>query len=198
MFNNFFLEFHVAFQILSVNYICKAYYTKFKFLKVGEYMKKIGEMIKEYRTTNDLTLRDFANLCGLSHSYISLLEKGIDPRNNKPVIPTLETVERISRAMGISTQEILKEIGFIGTVESENDVIPSSNKPALSIKEQEKLDKEAEEMISNLRMSLSQNKGYLDDKDYAVIEATVRSLLEAMTLKNKEKYTSNKYKNKQE
>lgn len=68
----------------------------------------LGELIKEYREKNNLSLRDFAKKCGLSHTYISALEKNIDPRTGKPIAPTLDTVKYISKGMNISIEYILK------------------------------------------------------------------------------------------
>lgn len=75
--------------------------------------KTIGEIIKNYRVTNKLSLRDFAQKCDVSHTYIDKLEKGVDSRTGKPVEPTLLVIEKIANAMNISTKFLLEEIGFI-------------------------------------------------------------------------------------
>ena len=80
----------------------------------GLYMKKtLGEIIRNYRLTNKLSLREFAQKCDVSHTYIDKLEKGVDSRTGKPVEPTLLVIEKISNAMNISTKFLLEEIGFI-------------------------------------------------------------------------------------
>lgn len=68
----------------------------------------LGDLIKEYRLNNKMSLREFAQRCGLSHTYISALEKNIDPRTGKPIAPTLDTVKYISKGMNLSIEEILK------------------------------------------------------------------------------------------
>lgn len=68
----------------------------------------LGDLIKQYRTTNKLSLRDFAQRCGLSHTYISALEKNIDPRTGKPIAPTLDTVKYIANGMNTSVEDVLK------------------------------------------------------------------------------------------
>ncbi|PFV95828.1 transcriptional regulator [Bacillus thuringiensis] len=75
--------------------------------------KTLGEIIKNYRLTNKLSLREFAQKCDVSHTYIDKLEKGVDSRTGKPVEPTLLVIEKISNAMNISTKSLLEEIGFI-------------------------------------------------------------------------------------
>ncbi len=68
----------------------------------------LGDLIKQYRNNKGLSLRDFAKQCGLSHTYISALEKNIDPRTGKPIAPTLDTVKYLSKGMNMSIEEILK------------------------------------------------------------------------------------------
>ncbi|MEH7543038.1 transcriptional regulator [Bacillus thuringiensis] len=75
--------------------------------------KTLGEIIKNYRLSNKLSLREFAQKCDVSHTYIDKLEKGVDSRTGKPVEPTLLVIEKISNAMNISTKSLLEKIGFI-------------------------------------------------------------------------------------
>lgn len=70
----------------------------------------LGDLIKEFRTIHKMSLRDFAQRCGLSHTYISALEKNIDPRTGKPIAPTLDTVKYVAHGMNTSVEEILKGI----------------------------------------------------------------------------------------
>lgn len=84
-------------------------------------MKSLGNLIKEYRTANHLTLREFAALSGLSHSYVSLLEKGVDSRSNKPIEPTLDALEKLSKAMNMPLEQLLTKIGKISPQTIENN-----------------------------------------------------------------------------
>ena len=68
----------------------------------------LGEIIKKYRKENNLSLRAFASKCGLSYTYISMLEKNIDYRTGKPIAPTLDSVKYISNAMNIPIDDLLK------------------------------------------------------------------------------------------
>lgn len=68
----------------------------------------LGEVIKKYRKENDLSLRAFASKCGLSYTYISMLERNIDYRTGKPIAPTLDSVKYIANAMNIPIDDLLK------------------------------------------------------------------------------------------
>ena len=76
-------------------------------------MDTLGEVIRTKRKAKDLSLRDLATLCNLSHSYIDSLEKGVDPKTGKPVSPTIETLEKISKGLGLTLDELLTQAGLI-------------------------------------------------------------------------------------
>lgn len=67
----------------------------------------IGEIIKRYRTENDLSMDNFGKLASLSKAYISVLERGSNPRNNKPVIPSIDTLRAIAQAMGMDLNKLI-------------------------------------------------------------------------------------------
>ncbi|HFL2415687.1 TPA: helix-turn-helix domain-containing protein [Clostridioides difficile] len=76
-------------------------------------MQTLKEIIKEYRRLNKLSLRDFSDLCDLSHAYIDKLEKGKDPRNGNPIEPTLDSLEKISFGLNLTLEELLIKLGKI-------------------------------------------------------------------------------------
>lgn len=71
-------------------------------------VQTLGSIVKEYRQSNGLSMDEFAKLCGLSKGYISMLENNINPRNNKPIAPTLPTLQKIAAGMNIEVNNILK------------------------------------------------------------------------------------------
>lgn len=79
-------------------------------------MTKLGNFLKGYRDTHDLSLRNFAALSGLSHTYIEKIEKGSDPRSGKPVVPTINTLQALAKATGKTLLEILQIAGYVPDV----------------------------------------------------------------------------------
>ncbi len=55
---------------------------------------KVAEIVKEYRSSHHLSLREFANECGCSFQYLSKLEKGEIAR------PSWDMMLKLSHAMG--------------------------------------------------------------------------------------------------
>lgn len=62
---------------------------------------KFGEKLKEIRLKKDLSQGDVARILDVHRSYISGLERG---RRN----PSLLTVHKVAKALGVSTNELLK------------------------------------------------------------------------------------------
>lgn len=74
-------------------------------------MATLGEIIKKFRMSKNpkISMDSFSDLSGLSKSYISMLERNRDPRGN-PIIPTIETIDKVANAMGISFPEIFEQL----------------------------------------------------------------------------------------
>lgn len=66
-------------------------------------MNKIGQQIKIYRKKKGYTLDDLSDRCGLSTSYLSLLERG---KNN----PTLLSIQSICTALDISMSDLFADM----------------------------------------------------------------------------------------
>lgn len=111
----------------------------------------LGELIQEYRKEHGMSQRQFAIACQLSNGYISMLERGENPKTKTPVTPTLPALQKIAQGLGISLTELFVQVDdmpvdlLVGDQEKE--------KPALMLEggQASKLDVE----IASLIMSLS-------------------------------------------
>ncbi len=74
-------------------------------------MNYIGKFIKNYR--GEMSLREFADKCEISHTHLDSIEKGVDPRTGKPVRVTIETLKKIAKAMGMSINDLLIQSGDV-------------------------------------------------------------------------------------
>lgn len=89
---------------------------------------KLGEYIKLYRQENKITMDEFAQRCGLSKAYISMIERGRHPQNNKKIAPTIDTYKKIAAAIGCSLQDLFSAL-------DSDDVSLDSNNNVLSEQE---------------------------------------------------------------
>ena len=63
--------------------------------------KKLGKNLKNIRTKKAISQGDIARSLDVSRGFISNIENG---KTN----PTLETIARLAKAVGVSTKELLK------------------------------------------------------------------------------------------
>lgn len=66
----------------------------------------LGDVIKEYRSKEKITLRDFSKMTGLSVAYINQLEKNLNPRTNREIVPSIDTFYKVAQAMGITLEDL--------------------------------------------------------------------------------------------
>lgn len=147
----------------------------------------LGDNIRKIRKSKKISINTLAKQAEVSLGYLSDLE------NNKFTNPTLDKLNKLADTLGVSVNEFFNDEENVTS-----EITNPKNNYALTIKEQEKLDKEAQDIINNFALSLSKEKDNLKEEDYRVLEASIRSALETIKLKNKEKYTPKKYKNNHE
>ena len=92
---------------------------------------KIGDIIKNYRKENNLTLREFAKKCDLSYTYIFALEKDKDTRTGKPTTPSLDSLYSIAKGMNISAENLLTILDNNQEVSLSSTEVTSRSSPAV-------------------------------------------------------------------
>jgi len=68
---------------------------------LGKYLKK---KLKELKVSE----REISAKCGISHSYLNQLIKGVNPSTKKNISPTLITFEKLSQGLGVSVEFLQK------------------------------------------------------------------------------------------
>ncbi len=66
----------------------------------------LRDLITKYRAEHELSQRQFANHCALSNGYIAMLEKGINPKTQQPITPTLPVLKKLAKGMNMSLAEL--------------------------------------------------------------------------------------------
>lgn len=72
---------------------------------------KLSEFVKKYREENNLSQRELARRCDLSHGLISLIEKDTNPQTGKPMRQDIETYSKLADGMGMTVQELFQKLG---------------------------------------------------------------------------------------
>lgn len=69
----------------------------------------LGDIIKRYRDDRTMSMDSFAQLSGLSKSYISVLERNRTPHGNEPS-PGIDTYRAVAKALGIDVNELIRAV----------------------------------------------------------------------------------------
>lgn len=87
----------------------------------------LGELVRAYRTEHAMNMQDFADHCGLSKAYISILERNINPSTGRPPIPSLETIRSIAKTIHMDFNDIIAALDGDQIVSLEaSHTLPSS------------------------------------------------------------------------
>ena len=81
-------------------------------------MNNLGELFRHIRLSKNWSIRKAAKRMGISYSYLSILEKGIDPRTGKDSNPKPDTLRLISKAYEYPYEELLKAAGYLNDEDS--------------------------------------------------------------------------------
>lgn len=73
----------------------------------------LKDIIYKFRMENDLTMDEFSKRCGVSKGYISMIEAGRNAQTGKPIKPTLATLTKIAKGMGITLDALLEAMETI-------------------------------------------------------------------------------------
>lgn len=99
---------------------------------------KLGDIILNYRHEHSLSQRQFAAKCnGLTNGYISMIENGLNPNSNKPIVPSLPKLKLLANGMEMSLDDLLammdNETVDINSSEADMNVLQQYSPAALRV-----------------------------------------------------------------
>ena len=110
--------------------------------------EEIGRIVRELR--GDVSLREFAEKCDMSHTTIDNIEKGRDFRTGKPTQIKLVTLHKISHACGVPISYLTGEAEKNDEEDENNVVVLHRNGKKIRRKITDELMDEMEKMIIDL------------------------------------------------
>lgn len=69
-----------------------------------------GDVIREYRKANDLSMADFAKLANVSKAYVGMLERGENYKTHRPIIPSLPMLSKIASGMNMRLSDLMRMV----------------------------------------------------------------------------------------
>ena len=76
----------------------------------------LGEIIRRQRELNELSMRQFASMVGISNPYLSQIERGLRA-------PSERVVESIARSLRMSAEALYEQAGILDEEEREGTVV---------------------------------------------------------------------------
>jgi HTH-type transcriptional regulator, competence development regulator len=77
-------------------------------------MEDLGELLRKLR--GDLTLREVSEMTGISHTYISDLERFMRKGSDREINPSPRTLKKLARVYNYSVEDLLKRAGYLDEV----------------------------------------------------------------------------------
>lgn len=82
-------------------------------------MNHLGRYLKKRLNELKMSEREISAKCGISHSYLNQLIKGVNPSTKKRISPTLSTFEKLADGFGVQVEQLQK---ISRGIKEENDV----------------------------------------------------------------------------
>lgn len=114
---------------------------------------KLQDFLREYREAHGLSQRQFAEQCGFSNGYISMLERGCNPKTKEPIACSIKTLNKLAIGMNISLNTLLQTVDEMPVV-LEGD---EENKASVLLTENGRMDPVDVELI-DIISALPQDK----------------------------------------
>lgn len=99
---------------------------------------RLSELIKLYRSSQHLSQDDLAALAGISKPYISMLENEKNTKTGKPIVPSILTLQKLSKAMGLDFDDFIKKIDDDVTISISEKDFPKAHFCKLNCTDSEK------------------------------------------------------------
>ncbi|CAN7578954.1 helix-turn-helix domain-containing protein [Rossellomorea sp. LjRoot5] len=126
-------------------------------------MNDLGNFLKELR--GKLSLREVQEGTGISHTYLSTLEKGYDPRTKKPRKPTPEVLQKLARFYKVKYSDLMYLAGYLDESSSDqSDFTPEEKKEKTKeyILKIKAIDEELSKISKNKSSEIRLNQNSLD------------------------------------
>ena len=87
----------------------------------ARHVSELGEIIRRQRELNRLSMRQFAQLAGISNPYLSQIERGLRE-------PSERVVESIARSLETTAEALYEEAGLVAEEDAEPAAVPTRDR----------------------------------------------------------------------
>ncbi|MEL7609468.1 MAG: XRE family transcriptional regulator [Bacillota bacterium] len=86
----------------------------------------LGKIIKAFREEHRLSMDEFAAKCGISKSYISMLENNRNPQTGKPIAPSIDVVRKVANGVGADFDQLIRDLD-----DQQVSLLPNKTEPGI-------------------------------------------------------------------
>ncbi|MFR8848238.1 helix-turn-helix domain-containing protein [Clostridium fessum] len=153
----------------------------------------LGDIIKQYRTSQHLSMDAFSEKSGISKAYISLLEKNKHPKTGKTIAPSIQCIKQAADGMGMDFNTLFSMID--GNISLEENASPS---PELTARDERDIKKDLDNIMDKIRSGedgpLYYGDTEIDSASLSLLQNAFEYALRETKKENKVKYNPNKNK----
>lgn len=121
--------------------------------KVGKTAESLGEYLREQRVSAEYSLRQLADLAGVSNPYLSQIERGLRK-------PSADVLQQIAKALRISAEQLYIRAGIV----SPDDGVAGSVELAV-LADQGLTERQKQSLLDVYSSFLAMNAGRVEDDD---------------------------------
>ena len=121
--------------------------------------------------------RELASRCGISHSYLNQLIKGINPSTKKTISPTLSTLEKLSKGSGVSVEALQRITRGVFDNGRENQLVKDIEFNIANLHYPQKFENQIKD-FQDFMQELNINRHYKTEADWTELISTVKKTIE--------------------
>ncbi len=152
----------------------------------------LGDVIKDYRKSHNMSMDLFAEKSGISKAYISLLEKNRHPKTGKPIAPSIQSIKQAAEGMEMDFNVLF------GMLDGNEPSIDEKKEAPLTPKDERDIAKDLDSIMNKLKSGSDGPASYdgeeLSPEAMELFREELNIALKRLKIINKEKYTPKKYK----
>ena len=147
----------------------------------------LGDINKDYRKKNDLSMDAFSDKSGISKAYISLLEKNRHPKTGKAIAPSIHCIKQAADGMNMDFNVLFGLIdGNVVVNDNEQDHL--TQEEYAFIKEFHKLPQQKKNWILRIMTYALKLNTMGQEKALGIIEDLAKIYFEKIPVKKDEDY----------
>ena len=154
----------------------------------------LGDIIKEYRKNQHLSMDAFSEKSGISKAYISLLEKNKHPKTGKAIAPSIQCIKQAADGMNMDFNTLFSMIDGDVSLKEDN----TNDKSQFTSRDERDITSDLNSIMEKLKSGEDGPASFegeaIPEADQELFAGQLELMLRRLKSINKEKYNPHKKK----